>query len=69
MKLLLVKCSICSNWYGPWRGHCNSCGATMPITLKGKTFHLDVGNNKQIVKGFYEYRMSGRDWAIDERNA
>ena len=27
MKLLLTRCQLCSNWYAPFRSHCDVCGA------------------------------------------
>jgi hypothetical protein len=62
MKLRLLKCSICSFWYSPFRGHCPSCGASIGCSVNGRTVHVDVSNGKEIVKGFYEYRMSGREF-------
>ena len=27
MKLILVKCAVCSNWLAAWRTHCDVCGS------------------------------------------
>ena len=66
MKLKLLRCSICDFWYAPFRGHCPSCGATIGHKVAGKIVHLDVNNNRLIVKGFYEYRMHGRTFDLGE---
>lgn len=43
MKIRLMKCQICADWYSPLRYHCPNCGATRITTLKG-TIHVDAAN-------------------------
>ena len=50
MKILLLKCGICSTWYRPQarNGHCYYCNAT-PITLqKATTKYYNVVGNRAI---------------------
>jgi hypothetical protein len=52
MKLLLIKCGICSNWFKPSaHTHCPLCGAYR-IEPKGmRTFYIRK-DGTELVRGF-----------------
>ena len=54
MRLILLKCGICSTWYRPQahNGHCHNCGALPLDTIKGrKYFHVVERRAIEIVRG------------------
>ncbi len=69
MKLKLLRCSICDFWYAPFREHCPSCGASIGCVLHGKIVHVDVASGRQLVKGFYTYRMEGKTFEVIKERA
>ena len=50
MKLLLVRCAICYDWYAPVFKHCRNCGALRVAPEGMKPFHLNA-QNIEIVRG------------------
>ena len=63
MKIKAIKCGICSNWYGSWRGHCNVCSATRIPCGNHASFHIDTSTGRVIANGIqYKYNMI--HWAL-----
>ena len=43
MKLKLVRCHICYDWFSPLRSHCPNCGAAEVAP----NVHIDAGNSSR----------------------
>ena len=43
MKLKLIRCSICHDWFSPFRSHCPNCGASEIA----KGVYVDAGNTSR----------------------
>jgi hypothetical protein len=56
MRLRLVRCFICSAWYGGQRNHCPHCAATR-IRVGDGAIHLNSLTGKVMFSGVSRYRF------------
>jgi hypothetical protein len=57
MRLKLVRCMICSGWFGGQRKHCPYCAAAK-IALGNETYmHLNAHTGKVITSGLSRYHF------------
>jgi ribosomal protein RSM22 (predicted rRNA methylase) len=64
MRLLLVKCQICSAWFGGKRNHCPHCAACRVDLGNGSVIHLDSFSGRVIVSGLNRYHFKSQALAI-----
>src|SRR5215204_4248930 len=63
MKLLLIKCMICSAWFGGQRNHCPHCAASK-IPVGSGYIHLNALTGKVIASAVRRYNFHNQALAI-----
>jgi hypothetical protein len=56
MRLKLVRCFICSAWYGGMRNHCPHCAASRIVVGNG-AIHLNSLSGLVMASGLSRYRF------------
>jgi hypothetical protein len=57
MRLKLIRCFICSDWYSPKRNHCPTCSAAKVVLSSGNVFHIDTSTGRVIGSGLSRYQF------------
>jgi len=62
MRIKLLKCAICFDWYSPWRSHCPVCGSARIKVSANEYIHISPANESrpgiQVVNGFNHYHFT-----------
>jgi len=68
MKLKLIRCQICSDWFSPNRAHCPVCSATRIPINHTELIHINQAHesrpNIQVVSAISRYFFSDNAIAI-----
>lgn len=57
MRIKLVKCQICLDWYSPKRNHCPTCSSSRVVLGIGNVFHIDTSTGRVIASGLSRYHF------------
>jgi hypothetical protein len=63
MRIKLLRCQICSDWFSPFRATCPACGSARIHVSSREMIHVDPSNESRpmihIVNGTSRYNFSG----------